>query len=72
MASPAGLADQRESAEKAQLPSLSGFLLPLYGLGVAPWEESAGNAVPTRALANTIRWFALWTKRLACFMILRS
>ena len=72
MASPADWADKLESAEKMQLPSLLGLLLPPYGLGIVPWEESAGNAVPTRALANTIRWFVLWTKRSTCFLILRS
>ena len=72
MLSPVGLAEQTEFAELAIVPVLSGLSLPTYGLGIAPWEESAGSAVPTRALANTIRWFALWTKRSTCFFVLLS
>jgi hypothetical protein len=72
MASPADVVQLGESEEKAFGPALSGPSLPPYGLGVAPWEGSAGNAVPTRALANTIRWFALWMKCSTCFFVLLS
>jgi hypothetical protein len=72
MSSPVELAERTELAEQAIVSVPSGFLLPTYGLGIARWEESAGNAVPTRALANTIHWFALWTKRSTCFIVLRS
>jgi hypothetical protein len=72
MASPAGLTEQREVAETALMPGPSGLLLSLYGLGAAPWEEKVGNAVPARALANTMRWILLWTKRSTCFLILRT
>jgi len=72
MSSPVDLAEQMELAELAAVSARSGVSLPIYGLGIARWEESAGNAVPTRALANTIHWFALWTKRSTCFIVLRS